>query len=342
MIRPTRRALVTMATAFSCAAILTLAGCNSSGNETAGTTTASGNAPTAAPKSEMPTKLTMGFVPSVEADKIADDAQPVADYLTKELGIPVTNYTSTDYVGLVEAMSSGRVDIGALPPLAYVLAKDKGAAEVILKASRKGKLTYRSMFVVKADSGIKTLADAKGKRMAFVEPASTSGYLFPAALLKRQGNDPEKYFSQLTFAGSHDKAAMAVYNGDVDIASVFEDVRNSLEKTTPDIKQKVIPIAYSDEIPNDTFSVRPGLPQELKDKIKKALLAFSKTPDGLKVMKAIDDTDGMTEVQDSDYDPVREVARSMGVNLEMFKKDKKAASSPAAPSPSAAPAMPKP
>ena len=107
-------------------------------------------------------------------------------------------------------------------------------------------------------------------------------------------------------------------------------------------RQKVIPIAYSDEIPNDTFSVRPGLPQELKDKIKKALLAFSKTPDGLKVMKAIDDTDGMTEVQDSDYDPVREVARSMGVSLEMFKKDKKAASSPAAPSPSAAPAMPKP
>ena len=315
----TRRALFTALTAFSCSLSLCVVGCNS-GGETA--TSGSPGAASPAPTNAKPTKLVMGFVPSVEADKIADDAQPVADYLTKELGIPVTNYTSTEYVGLVEAMKSGKVDIGALPPLAYVLAKNQGAAEVILKASRKGKLTYRSMFVVKADSGIKTLEDAKGKRMAFVEPASTSGYLFPAALLKKKGMNPESYFSQVTFAGSHDKAAMAVYNGDVDIASVYEDVRNNIEKTTPDIKAKVIPIAYSEEIPNDTFSVRPGLDPELKAKIKDALLRFSKTPEGLKVMKAIDDTDGMVEVKDSDYDPVREVADSMGVKLSMFSKKK--------------------
>ena len=266
----TRRAFLTALTALSQSLLFAASGCNSGGD----TGKSIPGAATSATKSQNPTKLVMGFVPSVEADKIADDAQPVADYLTKELGIPVTNFTSTDYVGLVEAMGSGKVDIGALPPLAYVLAKDQGAAEVILKASRKGKLTYRSMFVVKADSGIKTLEDAKGKRFAFVEPASTSGYLFPAALLKKKGMDPEHYFSQVTFAGSHDKAAMAVYNGDVDIASVYEDVRNNIEKTTPDIKTKVIPIAYSDEIPNDTFSVRPGLSPELKAKIKDALLRF--------------------------------------------------------------------
>lgn len=313
----------------SCAALFALSGCNNSGETAENAPASPGSAPAPTAKSEMPTKLTMGFVPSVEADKIAEDAQPIADFLTKELGIPVTNYTSTDYVGLVEAMKSGRVDIGALPPLAYVLAKDKGAAEVILKASRKGKLTYRSMFIVKTDSGIKTLEDAKGKRIAFVEQASTSGYLFPVALLKKKGYEPEKYFSQVMMAGSHDRAAMAVYNGDVDIAAVYEDVRNNMEKTTPDVKRKLTPIAYSDEIPNDTFSVRPGLPAELKEKIKVALLAFAKTPDGKKVLHAIDDTDDLTEVKDSDYDPVREVARSMDVKLDMFDKKKKAAAPPA-------------
>src|SRR3712207_194082 len=151
----------------------------------------------------MPDKLVMGFVPSLEAEKISDTAKPMADFISKELGIPVETFTATNYAGLIEAMGSGKVDIGALAPLAYVLAHDQNGARILLKTSRKGALTYHAMFIARADSGIKSIEQARGKRMAFVDPASASGYLFPAAYLKNKGYAPDTFFSQTIFAGAH-------------------------------------------------------------------------------------------------------------------------------------------
>lgn len=286
----------------------------------------------APPSAAAPTKLVFGFVPSVEADKIAENAQPMADFLSKELGIKVETFTSTEYTGLIEAMGSGKVDIGSLPTLAYVLAKDKKAADILLKTSRRGKATYHSMFVARADSGITKIEDAKGKRMAWVDAASTSGYLFPVAYLKKEKIDPDHFFAQTTFAGSHDGAIRAVYNGDADVAAVYDDARNKVEKDAAfkDVKSKVVKIGQTDEIPNDTISVRAGLDPALVAKIKAALLKYRSTEEGKKVLMEVYEVDDLLDATDADYDPVREVAKSMNVPLENFiPKPKKAA--PASP-----------
>jgi phosphonate transport system substrate-binding protein len=278
-----------------------------------------------------PAKLVFGFVPSVEADKIAENAQPMADYLSKELGMPVETYTTQDYAGLVEAMKSGQVDIGSLPPLAYVLAKDRGAADVMLKTSRRGSPTYHAMFTARAGSGITKIEDAKGKRIAFVDPSSASGFLFPAAYLKKQGIEPDSYFSQTVFAGGHDAAIRAVYTGEVDVAATYDDARNKLEKLDAykDVKTKVVPIGKTDEIPNDTISIRSGLAPELVAKIKAAFLKYKDTPEGKKTLDDVYEVDDLLDAADADYDPVREVAQAMGVGLESFQK--KDAPKPAAP-----------
>jgi phosphonate transport system substrate-binding protein len=287
-----------------------------------------------------PDKLILGFVPSVEADKAVVNAKPLADYLTQELGIPVGSFVSTDYVGLIEAMASKKVDIGSLPTLGYVLAKDKNAAEVILKtareipATKEVKTTYHSMFITRADSGIKSIEEAKGKRMAFVDPASASGNLFPRYYLKKKNIDPDNFFAQTMFAGGHDSAVRAVYNAQVDVAAVYDDARNKVEKTLPDVKTKVIKIGGTDEIPNDTISVRSGLNKELVTKIREALLKYSKTEEGKKTLKAIYEVEGFSEAQDSDYDVVRDVAKAMSVPLENYMPKPKTA---ATPSPEAAP-----
>jgi phosphonate transport system substrate-binding protein len=273
-----------------------------------------------------PTKLVFGFVPSVEADKIAENAQPMADFLTKELGMPVETYTTQDYAGLVEAMKSGQVDIGSLPPLAYVLAKDRGAADVMLKTSRRGSPTYHSFFTARAGSGITKIEDAKGKRIAFVDPSSASGFLFPAAYLKKQGIEPDSFFSQTVFAGGHDAAIRAVYTGEVDVAATYDDARNKLEKLDAykDVKTKVVPIGKTDEIPNDTISVRAGLSADLVAKIKAAFLKYKDTPEGKKTLDDVYEVDDLLDATDADYDPVREVAQAMGVGLESFQKKKDA------------------
>lgn len=269
-----------------------------------------------------PSKLVFGFVPSLEANTIAETAKPMADFIAKEVGIPVETFTSTNYVGLIEAMGSGKVDIGALAPLAYVLANDQNGARVLLKSSRKGALTYHAIFVARAGSGIKTVADAKGKRMAFVDPASASGYLFPAAYLKAQNQNPETYFSQTKFAGSHDTAVRAVYNGDVDVAVCYDDARTKVEKTLPDVKQKVVIIGKTDEIPNDTFSVRKDLDVALSAKIKAAFLKYAQTPAGKKTLEDTYEIDGLAEAKDADYDVVRQTARAMDIGLSSLDKPK--------------------
>jgi phosphonate transport system substrate-binding protein len=324
-----RRALAAMA-ALAFASVLAASGCGDSGKSGGGGTGSTGQAAGDA----NPKKLVFGFVPSVEADKIAENAEPMAAYLSQKLGMPVETFTSTGYTGLIEAMQAGKVDIGSLPPLGYVLARDQNAADAMLKTKRKGALTYHSMFVARADSGIKSIEDAKGKRIAFVDPASTSGYLFPAAYLKGKNINPQdnSFFAQTVFAGGHDSAVRSVYTGDVDVAAVYDDARNKLEKLPAykDVKTKVVKIGQTDEIPNDTISVRTGLDPALVARIKDALIEYAHTPEGKKTLDEVYEVDDLVPAEDADYDPVRKVARAMDVNIKEVIDRPKASPSPAA------------
>src|SRR5690606_1868054 len=133
--------------------------------------------------------------------------------------------------------------------------KDRGdPVEVMFKSVRHGSDTYRAQIFVHADSGINDVQQLKGKKFAFVDPASTSGYLFAAHALKKAGIDPEKDI-QPVMAGSHDGAVLSVYNKQTDAGASFEDARTLLQKDYPDVMAKVKVIAYRDPIPNAT---RPG------------------------------------------------------------------------------------
>lgn len=309
--------------------LVVLAGCG--GAKPTETKPAGTTAP--APKIE---KLTIGFVPSQDAAGISDKVKPMSDFLSKELGIKVETSVGTNFVTVVEAMGSKQVDVGFLNPLSYVLANADYGTEVILKSVRKGSATYRAQLTVRKDSNIpvcdaakdktcKATFDAlKGKKLAFVDPGSTSGYLFPASFMKGAGVDLEKgkFFSDWIFAGGHDTAVKAVYNKVVDAAWSFEDARDNLVKEFPDVKEKLVPVAYTSDIPNDTVSVRKDLPADLKAKIKDALLKFAQTEDGKKVLKDLYTIDGFAEGSDKDYQVVKDMAKNMGLDIkgELTKK----------------------
>ncbi|MCG0239267.1 MAG: phosphate/phosphite/phosphonate ABC transporter substrate-binding protein [Firmicutes bacterium] len=264
-----------------------------------------------------PEKLTVGFVPSSEAQKIGDTVKPICAFLEKELGMPAECIVSTDYVGLVEAMGSRQVDVGFLNPLGYVLAHSENGTEVLLKTVRRGSVTYNAQIVVRADSGIKSLADLRGKRFAFVDPASTSGYLYPVYyLMKNAGlKTVDEFFSEIQFLTSHDNVIKAVYNGDFDAGATFEDARTRVEKELPDVMEKVVVLAKVEGIPNDTISVRQGLPAELVAKIKDAFLKYAQTEEGKQVLFDLYQIDGFAEAKHEDYQPIEEVARAMNIDL---------------------------
>ena len=113
------------------------------------------------PKKEKDT-LVMGFVPLIDGDKLVDSVKPLSEILTKAIGKKVEVFTATNYVGVVEAMGSSKVDFGIIPPFAYILANKESGAQVILKALNKhNKSFYRSEFVVRKESKINSLEDLK-------------------------------------------------------------------------------------------------------------------------------------------------------------------------------------
>lgn len=279
------------------------------------------------------TRLVMAFVPSGEAQTILESGNRIAHLLEMATGYTFQSVVATSYAGVIEAMGAGRADIGWLNTFSYVIAHQKYGVEVRLVTVRFGLPFYRSEIVTQAGSGIASLADLRGKRFAFVDPASTSGYLFPLAGLKKAGYDPTSFFGQTVFAGSHNNVVLAVYQGRADAGAVYEDARGTIQKTFPDVMDKVKVIWKSDSIPNDTVSFRRDLSPDVAEKVTKALLRFSQTAAGLDALKSLYGIEALADYSllvtkygvnvpslDAFFNPVRDVARYAGINLEELIK----------------------
>lgn len=260
--------------------------------------------------------ITMGFVPMKDGDKLIESVEPLTEMLSRELGLKVEGFTATNYVGVVEGLGSGQVDFGFIPPFAYVLANSESNAQVVLTALNKsGESKYRSQFIVGKDSEIKTFEDIKGKKVSFVDPSSTSGYLFPGAHLINEGIDIEKDI-EYVYGGGHDKALQLLLNGDVDVATTFVDARERYEEEFPDAKEKTEVLGYTDYIPNISVTVRGDMDKKLQDKIKSALLKISESQEGKDLLKELFNMYGFEEASDADYNIIRSTAESMNIDLK--------------------------
>lgn len=268
--------------------------------------------------------LTMAFVASVESQKLLVSGDKLAELLSKETGFKFKTAVLTSYAAAIEAMGAGKADIVWFPPFSYVLAHDKVGARVLLMTVRNGSKSYHGYIVVRKDSGIKTLADLKGKRFAFVDPLSTSGAVYPKLLLKENGYDPETFFSKAVYAGGHDKAVIAVYNKQVDGCAIYgkgdTDARDQVMSTIKDIKEKTVVIAKTEPIPNDTVAASKDLPTDIAERIKSGLLAVAKSDEGRRTALELYGIDGLVPAQDSDFDPIRRAVKLLGIDLEEAAK----------------------
>ena len=261
--------------------------------------------------------LRMMFVPSGDAQVILKGGQEIGQLLQKATGLHFKSSVATSYAAVIEAMGAGKVDIGWLATFSYVLAHDKYGVELLLVVKRFGSPFYRGQIMVRGDSGIQDLAGLKGKRFAFVDPASTSGHLYPKTLLLSEGFDPDHFFAKTIFVGSHNAVVLAIYKGEVDGGAAYDGSRSAVAKAFPDVFDKVSVIAYTREIPNDTVSVRKALSNELKTKIRAGLKKVSDSPQGGKILRRLYGISGFTDL-DGLFDPVREAGRMLNLNLGEF------------------------
>ena len=306
------------------ASLLSACGTNNKANNTSAGETAATNNKTntqattePAPAGYVPETLTVQFVPSQNADTLEAKAKPLEKLLSDKLGIPVKVSISTDYNTIIEAMASKKVDVGFLPPTAYVLAKDKGAAEVILQAQRFGVQDdtgaptdelvdfYKSMIIVKKDSDIKSIEDLKGKKIAYQNVTSSAGFVWPAAKLLDAGIDPLKDVTPVTVKG-HDQGVIAVLNGDVDAAAIFQDARTIVAKDYPNVFKDTRVLTYTEKIPNDTISVRSDMSPEWSEKIQNAFIELGQNETSRAIIFDIYSHQGYVKSEDSIFNIVRE------------------------------------
>ncbi len=204
-----------------------------------------------------------------------------AAYLRDRLGVPVTVHRGTDYAAVVEALRAKKLEFARMGPAAYargVQVMGKGIVPVAKDMDLDGAVGYHSTIVVKADSPYRSLADLKGKSLAFADPNSGSGYMAPSYFLSKDGMEPTKYFGRTGFAGNHEQGVFAVINGTYDAAATWwnNDLRSNVARME---EKKMIPpgqvriIWTSPLIPNSPWVAR-ALPEDLLKAYADALLAM--------------------------------------------------------------------
>jgi phosphonate transport system substrate-binding protein len=154
----------------------------------------------------VPERLVISFTPEAAPLELELDAEGLAAFLSEELDIPVVSRVDADYTGTVEAMRAGHAHVAFLSPLASALASEVAGARMILAEERRGLPYYNARYWVRKESGIASLAELSDKVVAFNDPLSASGYLFPVANLIdagliEQADDIHQFFGRVYFAG---------------------------------------------------------------------------------------------------------------------------------------------
>lgn len=282
-----------------------------------------GSGKTSSSEKDTKEKLVVQFVPTNNDGSMEAKAKPFAKYLSKKLDREVEVTLATDYSTIVEAMSSGQVDVGIMPPAAYVQAKDAKAAEAILTSQLgdydqetglplKDKLTntFKGEVLVRADSDMTKLTDLKGKNIATLSPNSASGYIYPVAELKDAGVDPTTD-AKMTTVNDIPSEITAVLNKQMDAAFVFEGARNVFASGFSDndlFKDLKVLYLTEGDIPNDAIAVQPDMSKDLKAEIKKTFLNMKDDEDGKEAM-SLWGHQGYEEAADSAYDTIRDYTK---------------------------------
>ena len=263
--------------------------------------------------------IKMGFVPLKNSEKLVEDLKPISDYLSERLGVKVEAFTASNYIGVVEGLGSGSVDFGIIPPFSSLLAQKQSSAKPILTSKGKtGKPGYTAELYVRKDSGIKSLQDVKGKKVAFVDPSSSSGYIYPGAMLVEAGLNLDKDISY-QFSGGHDKSLQLLLTKDVDVIATFDGVEDRYAKDFPQAKTDIQKLATSDMIPGVMVTTSSKMDKELQEKLEKALRDVENDPKMKELFTKMFSITGFTDVDQDAYKKVEATAKVMNVDLDKVK-----------------------
>jgi phosphonate transport system substrate-binding protein len=246
------------------AALFALTACGQSATENTGQA-----------QGDQPSTLVFAAVPSEESTSLQQSFEPVISLLQRETGATIQFQNATDYAAVIEGMRAGQIDIAMFGPFSYVLAKnqDPGITAVAAVIDEKGgQPGYVSYGITRADSPITDLAGYAGRTVCFVDPNSTSGYLYPTAGLIEAGVDPETGITP-TFAGGHDASALAVASGQCDAGFAYDAIVDSQLINSGQLQPGQLRVVWrSETIAGSPIAVASDVSPELRQTIADTLV----------------------------------------------------------------------
>ncbi|KPF53709.1 phosphonate ABC transporter substrate-binding protein [beta proteobacterium AAP51] len=237
-------------------------------------------------RAQAPQVLRVTTIPEEAATEQVRKFMPLAQYLERALGLKVEFTPVSDYPAAVEALVNKKVDLVWFGGFTHVQAQLRSGGKIIPIAQREEDTQFRSVFIAKTDSGIKTLADMKGKQVSFGSQSSTSGHLMPRSNLLDAGINPERDFRRIAYSGAHDATIASVVSGKVDAAALDITVwRKFVAENRVDTKAVDV-FFTTPPFFNYNWSVHADMPAALRERVTKALLDLSPaTPEGAEILR---------------------------------------------------------
>jgi phosphonate transport system substrate-binding protein len=266
----------------------------------------------AAPGAE-PT-LHLVLTPSQKPTDLLAAGDEFGRVLGRLVGMPVRVTVASDYAAVIEALRNRTADLAFVHPGGYVLAHREARATIVARNLWHGKSSFTSRIFVRKESNIRSVEELRGKTIAFVDPASSSGYIYPMVLLVQRGlvknRDPRTFFKEVVFSGAHDASMRALLNGHVDAIASFDLAREQYVKD-PAERERIVVVAETPEIPEAGIAARDGLDPALVARVRAALLQI-KAPAHAGLLERLYEIDGFAPAEDRDYDPVRAAIELLG------------------------------
>lgn len=264
-------------------------------------------------------QLLIGLIPEMNVFKQMERFKPLAEYLSKKTGVKVNITILSRYGNIIERFQTEKMDGAFFGSFTGALAIQKlGVTPIARPINLDGSSTYHGYLFVRKDSGIKNVKDMRGKKMAFVEKATTAGYVFPIAYFKEHGvPDINTFFSEYYFTGSHDAAIFAVLDKKADIGAAKHSIYDRVRLADPRVDKELVILAESAKVPSNGLCVRKGLDRGLKEKLKKTLLNLDKDPEGKVVLQKFGAIK-FTETTVADYKPVFDLASKAGIDIRTY------------------------
>ncbi|MES0445410.1 MAG: phosphate/phosphite/phosphonate ABC transporter substrate-binding protein [Desulfobacterales bacterium] len=263
--------------------------------------------------------LTIGLIPERNIFKQVERYEPLADYLSKKIGVNIKLRVLTRYGNIIDNFVSAHMDGAFFGSFTYALAHSKLGVEAIARPEDvNGISTYYGLIFARKDSGIKSIKDMKEKSFAFVDKATTAGYLLPLAYFAEHGIKAYKtFFNETYFTGTHQDAIYDVLNKKADVGAAKNTMFYRLAAYDRRIIEELAVLARSPDVPENGLAVRKDLDDAIKHKLKKMLTNMHTDAEGINILKKFG-ARRFIETSNDDYESVYRYVRQIGLNLTTY------------------------